>query len=65
MPTDPTPEPAPFRGFQPHLTLSKDEVLDVIITLEEVIEVLAGRDLFDQAEDLARIRHHLLSRLER
>ena len=65
MPTDATPEPAPFGGFRPHLTLSKDEVIDVIITLDEVIEVLAGRELFEQAEELARIRHHLLSRLER
>ena len=64
-PPDPTPEPAPFAGFQPHLTLSKDEVLDVIITLEEVIEILAGASCSTRAEELARIRHHLLSRLER
>lgn len=61
MPTDPTPQP--FGGFRPSLTLSKDEVLDVIATLEQVIEDLADRELLDTVE-LARVRDHLVSRLE-
>ena len=65
MPTGPTPEPPPFGGFHASLTLSKDEVLDVIATLEDVITDLGQRDLLDQAEELARVRDHLLSRLER
>lgn len=66
MPTDPPAEPpSPFGGFRPSLTLSKDEALDVIVTLEEVIDDLAARELFDQAEQLARLRYHLVSRLER
>ncbi len=66
MPTEPTPDPPrPFGGFRPTLTLSKDEVLDVIATLEEVSADLGARDLLDQAEELARVRAHLLSRLER
>jgi len=40
-------------------------VLYVIATVEEVIEDLGDRGLFDQAEDLARVRGHLLSRLQR
>jgi len=63
MPTDPTPQP--FGGFRPSLTLSKDEVLDVLATLEQVIEDLADRVLLDTAEELARVRDHLVSRLER
>jgi len=63
MPTDPIPQP--FGGFRPFLTLSKDEVLDVITTLEQVIEDLADRQLLDTAEELARVRDHLVSRLER
>jgi len=66
MPTDPFPQsPSPFGGFHPTLTLSSDEVLDVIATLEEVIEDLGELGLFDQAEELARVRGHLLSRLQR
>ena len=64
MPTDRTPEPVPFGGWRPTLTLSRDEVLDVIATLKEVLTVLAERDLFDSAEELASVSHHLLSRLE-
>jgi len=63
MPTDPTPQP--FGGFRSSLTLSKDEVLDVIATLEQVIEDLADRALLDTAEVLARVRDHVVSRLER
>lgn len=65
MPTGPTPEPPPFGGFHAQLTLSKDEVLDVIATLEEVSVDLADRDLLDQAHELDRIRDHLFSRLQR
>jgi len=63
MPTDPIPQP--FAGLRLCLTLSKDEVLDVIATLEQVIEDLAPRELLDTAEELARVRDHLISRLER
>lgn len=63
MPTDPIPQP--FGGFRPCLALSKDEVLDVIATLEQVIEDLADRELLDTAEELARVRDHLVSRLGR
>ena len=66
MPSEPTPEPLrPFGGFHPTLTLSTHEVLDVIATLEEVSADIGSRDLLDQAEELARIRAHLLSRLQR
>jgi len=66
MPTEPTPEPPRrFDGFHPTLTLSKDEVLDVIATLEEVSADIGCRDLLDQAEELARVGAHLLSRLQR
>lgn len=66
MPSGPTPsDPIPFDGWRPAVTLSKDEVLDVTTTLEEVIGELADRDLLDLAEELARVREHLLSRLER
>jgi len=66
MPTEPTPDPPRlFGGFRPTLTLSMDEVLDVIATLEQVSAYLGDQDLFDQAEELARVRAHLLSRLER
>ncbi len=40
MPTDPTPEPVPFGGWRPTLTLCRDEVLAVIATLE--IETVAS-----------------------
>jgi len=63
MHTDPTPQA--FGGFRPPTTLSNDEVLDVITTLEQVIEDLANRVLLDSAEELARVRDHLVSRLER
>ena len=65
MPTDPTPEPPPFGGFHSTVTLTKDEVLDFVATLEEVIADLGERDLLDQAEELAKVRHRLLSRLQR
>lgn len=65
MPTDHHPEPVPFRGFRPSLTLSKAEVLDVVATLEEVIQVLGDLEYLDEAEELARVRGHLVTRLER
>jgi len=64
-PCPPTPTPQPLGSFRPSLTLSKDEVLDLIVTLEQVIETLADRELLDAAEKLARVRDHLVSRLER
>lgn len=63
MPTDPTPQP--FGGFRLSLTLSKDEVLDVIAPVEQVIADVADREVLDMAEELARVRDHLISRLER
>jgi len=63
MPNYPTPQL--FGGFRPSLTLSKDEVLDAIATLEQVIEDVADREPFDMAAELARVRDHLVSRLER
>lgn len=65
MPTVANPEPPPFGGFHSTITLSKHEVLDCVATLEEVIADLGVRDLLDQTEDLANVRHRLLSRLQR
>ena len=65
MPTHRTPEPPPFGGFHSTVTLTKDHVLDVGATLEVVIADLGERDLLDQAEELAKVRHRLLGRLQR
>lgn len=57
-------EPEPITGFAESVTLSRDDALDMIAGLEELIWELGDRGLYDEAEVAAQVRYRLAEGLK-
>ena len=57
-------EPEPITGFAESVTLSRDDALDMIAGLEELIWELGDQGLYDEAEVAARVRFRLAEGLK-
>ena len=57
-------EPEPITGFAESVTLSRDDALDMIAGLEELIWALGDQGLYDEAEVVARVWFRLAEGLK-